>query len=111
MACCDGKHVFIRGVAGVTKAVLRIGEAPASVIAARRDECRECPHAIKHPFKTTDTGLPLVSFCGLCRCALRLKTRTAGESCPDNPPRWGKHSKEAVKPGLYESKPKQLANA
>lgn len=87
MSCCGGTN-YVRGVAGVVKAVLRIRRAPESVIAARRDQCRLCPHSRKHPFRQTAAGLPLVSFCGLCKCQLHLKTSNADEFCPDNPPRW-----------------------
>ena len=86
MSCCGSKSVVVRGVMGVAKAVLRVGRAPDGVIAQRRDVCRICDHARKHPFKKTDSGLPLVSYCSLCKCSLRLKTVNAGEACPDG--RW-----------------------
>ena len=74
--------VITHGAAGIIKAVLHLDRAPEETILARRAICRACDHATKHPARKHPDGLPLISFCRLCHCHLRLKTNNADESCP-----------------------------
>lgn len=60
------------GIAGLAKAAVGADRASDETIAARRETCRACEH---------NTGGAVVR-CRLCGCALRAKTRLAGEHCP-----------------------------
>jgi len=66
----------VKGMTGAVKALA--GRDPASQ--KERDRrlsiCESCEHY---------TGRK----CDLCGCLTSLKIRTAGASCPDDPPRWG----------------------
>ena len=83
MSCCNKSipGLIATGARGVAKSLLRLDRAPDDIIASRRALCRTCPHATKHPTLKTQ-GLPLISFCRLCSCHLRLKTTNADQSCP-----------------------------
>lgn len=74
---------IVAGVVGVAKSILGIDQADAETIKRRRDKCRQCPHAIMQNGKLTR-----LSRCERCGCWIELKTRVAGEQCPDDPPRW-----------------------
>ena len=76
----------VHGAAGLAKAVLGIDRVPEEVVVARRLECRKCEHARKHPIRKAADGLPLVSWCDICKCLLKGKTANSGEQCPDG--RW-----------------------
>jgi hypothetical protein len=61
-------------VAGVGKAILGIDRADDETISKRIDLCRACEHA-----KLVGG---LLHKCELCGCAVKLKVRVKGESCP-----------------------------
>jgi hypothetical protein len=46
---------------------------------ARLNECKKCPHLIKHSMR-----------CGLCGCLLEHKAKWKTSDCPDRPGRWKK---------------------
>jgi hypothetical protein len=82
---------IIHGVAGLAKvgaqlAGVPVDQAPANVIAQRRQACSICPHATKHRTR----GLTIHSLCSRCGCVINAKIRLASEQCPDLPPRWEK---------------------
>ena len=82
---------IIHGAIGLAKvgaqlAGVAVDQAPAAVIAERRQACSQCPHATKHPVR----GLTIHSLCNRCGCVINAKVRLASEECPDLPPRWRK---------------------
>jgi hypothetical protein len=77
MTPCD----CAKGVIGGIKSVLHLDAAPAEVIAARRDQCRVCPHATLRQGKMVS-----ISRCQQCGCFIALKTRLKSEKCPQS--RW-----------------------
>lgn len=78
----DIRSIIAAGAVGIAKSLIRMDRAPQAVIDHRRDLCRTCEHATKHPIKKTPSGLPLISFCRVCHCSLRFKTTNADQSCP-----------------------------
>lgn len=72
-----------RGALGLAKAAaqsagLRVDQAAADVIDARRDRCRACPSARPVPAG----NLSHWSHCRECGCLIAAKTRLASETCP-----------------------------
>lgn len=51
--------------------------APEQVRTEREAICRKCPWSLD-------------SQCTVCTCFIHIKVSLAGETCPDNPPRWKK---------------------
>ncbi len=82
MGCCNGK---LHGLLGAAQSIIGLGLATESVIAARRDICRVCAESVKKKkyLNHACQGLTTTSICKLCKCNIALKTRLAGESCPD----------------------------
>ncbi|MCC7351835.1 MAG: hypothetical protein IT446_14845 [Phycisphaerales bacterium] len=62
------------GVVGIAKAVAGIDRADGETISKRIDLCKACEHA--------KLAGGLLRKCELCGCAVRLKVRVKGESCP-----------------------------
>jgi hypothetical protein len=79
----------VSGIVGLAKVAAQaagvpVDQADAATIAARRDFCRDCPHASKNP-KYADRpskGLTRASRCDLCKCNIAAKTRIASQKCP-----------------------------
>jgi hypothetical protein len=82
---------IIKGAVGLTKAACGIDPAPAEVVQARRDICRECPFATKDQREKfiANKGLTTFSRCTKCGCVIAAKTKIAGEVCPDG--KWLPH--------------------
>jgi hypothetical protein len=80
MACCNepksGLARIVHGAVGLIKAIVGIDRAPAAVVAARVQICRQCDHATRHR-----DGVRVLK-CRECACWIKLKTRLAGEHCP-----------------------------
>jgi len=75
MGCC-GK--IVHGAAGLAKAALRVGLAPADIIESRRNVCRTCEYSEKRNI----FGVAKVRQCYVCGCLIGPKTSLAEESCP-----------------------------
>lgn len=80
MGCC-GK--IAKGASGLAKAAVRVRRDAPAFAKARRDICRACPQAQKHPTK----GLTFLSRCNSCGCFIGAKTLIESESCPEG--KWG----------------------
>lgn len=73
MPCC-GKGgsplvTIARGVVGLAKAAVRIGQAPSWIVGLRGPICRGCPER---------RG----AFCSVCKCLLHAKINLSAEKCP-----------------------------
>ena len=75
MSCCDDVK---NGVIGITKSVLGIDPADDSVIAKRREMCRDCPNAVP-----CAKIIGKFCACSICGCLLSLKTKVKSERCPE----------------------------
>jgi hypothetical protein len=84
----DCPELLLKGAAGLAKAALGIDRASDEIVAQRRNQCRECPHATKNPKRVhlPTKGLTKLSRCQLCDCFIHAKTLLASETCPDG--RW-----------------------
>ena len=79
--CCNEKNKtglahLAHGAVGSIKAIVGIDRAPAAVVAARVQVCRQCDRATRHK-----DGVRVLR-CLECTCWIKLKTRLAGEKCP-----------------------------
>ena len=81
MGCCNEKNKtglaqLAHGAVGLTKALVGIDRAPAAVVAARVQACRQCDRATRHK-----DGVRVLK-CLECSCWIKLKTRLTRERCP-----------------------------
>jgi len=65
---------IIRGVVGITRAIIHQDRANAATITQRTEICRICPHA--------QITAGVLRRCQLCGCATWAKVRNAGAKCP-----------------------------
>ncbi len=82
--CLESFRTFARGLRGVTRAAVNAEPLDPDTIARRRFRCAGCPNATR----TRGSGiqgvrlLSATSTCTVCKCAIQLKTKLAGEDCP-----------------------------
>lgn len=73
------------------KNVVFPSEAVEKIAKGRAAICSTCPNA-KESFFLQAIGKVLTRVnsvkCNLCGCPISAKTRSVGEHCPDNPPKW-----------------------
>lgn len=67
-----------QGVIGLTQAALKLNQASQEEIKNRRDHCRACAHATRHP----RLGLTTLSRCTICGCLIAPKTTLLTHHCP-----------------------------
>jgi hypothetical protein len=72
-----GSQLITFGKAVMKHAADGAKPAPTAVKEARLALCMVCPHRVDER-------------CGKCGCPVESKTGWASESCPDDPPRWGR---------------------
>ena len=80
---CGCKHI-VRGVVGLTKALVGWDRADDTTIRHRRRCCKKCPHVSRSTdlkYQKTN-GVTTLSQCGMCKCFVAAKITIKGEACP-----------------------------
>jgi len=91
MGCCvknlaqtAGK--VLHGAIALAKVAVGADAARPSLVAARRDICRQCDQATRNSDTrfAAHAGLTTLSRCRRCGCFIGAKTKLAGEHCPEH---------------------------
>jgi len=84
----EARTDWVGGAKQLAKSFVPALQAADEVIKARLAICETCPHWHAAKGWKPDGIRRELGRCRLCGCAYKRKVSLAGESCPDNPPRW-----------------------